>query len=306
MSEGRERAGLALALAVMGAGWGLTQPLGKIAVTGGLGPLGMVFWQLILSILILGAICLATGRRLWPRGGAQVAICLAVALLGTILPNTASYHAAAHLPSGVLSVLVSLVPLMAFPMALMLGAERFSFTRLAGLGLGLSGVLLLVVPEASLPDPAMAVWVPLGLVAPFLYACEGNVVARWGTAGLDPLELLCAASILGAGLALPLSLMTGEWVDPRGPWGAPEWALIGSSLIHAVVYTGYVWIIGRAGPVFAVQVGYFVTGFGVIWAMLILNETYSPWIWTAMALIVAGMLLVQPRPKGVLAPSGAV
>jgi drug/metabolite transporter (DMT)-like permease len=40
-----------------------------------------------------------------------------------------------------------------------------------------------------------------------------------------------------------------------------------------VVYAGYVWLVGRAGAVFAAQVAYLVTLFGVFWAMLILGET---------------------------------
>ena len=89
---------------------------------------------------------------------------------------------------------------------------------------------------------------------------------------------------------------TGQFIDPRPPWGAPDHALIASSLIHVAVYTTYVWLVGRAGPVFAVQVSYLVTGFGVLWAILILNESYSGWVWGAMGVMMLGMFLVQPRP----------
>ena len=54
---------------------------------------------------------------------------------------------------------------------------------------------------------------------------------------------------------------------------------------------------GRAGAVFAAQGAYIVTGFGVLWSMLLLGEVYSIWIWAAMALIFAGLFLVQPRPR---------
>ena len=74
-----------------------------------------------------------------------------------------------------------------------------------------------------------------------------------------------------------------------------------SAVVHVLVYASYVWMVGRAGPLFAVQVSYLVTGFGVIWSMLILGEMYSVWVWAAMVLILSGVFLVLPRPRETLA-----
>lgn len=292
---GAGRVRLILLLVVIGAGWGLTEPLSKIAVDGGYQPLGLIFWQLVIASVALGLVCLLRGRlpRITPR---RLGLWAVIALVGTILPNGVSYRALAHLPSGVMSILISMVPMFAFPIALALGNDRFSLTRIAGLCLGLGGVVLIVGPEASLPDPAMAAFIPLALLAPFFYAVEGNLVSRWGTSGMDPVQTLFGASILGMVLVLPATLASGQWIDPRPPWGAADMALIASSLIHAVIYCGYVWMVGRAGSVFAAQVAYLVTSFGMLWAMLILGEAYSGYVWTALALMLSGLALVQPRP----------
>lgn len=283
-------------LALMGAGWGATQPLSKIAVSEGYRHFGLVFWQLAIGAAILSVIQAVRGVRLrCDRPALRVYVF--IALIGTILPNSASYEAIRHLPSGLVSILLALVPMFAFPMALMLGNERFVLIRFFGLVLGLTGVLLIVGPEGSLPDRAMVLWVPLALIAPLFYGFEGNAVARWGTAGLSPIEVLYGASLFGALLMLPVTLLTGHFIDPRPPWGAPDFALVATSVIHVTVYTTYVWMVGRAGPVFAVQVSYLVTGFGVIWAMLILGESYSGWVWAAMAVMFLGMFLVQPRER---------
>ena len=286
---------------LLGAGWGITQPLTKLAVSTGHGHFGLIFWQLVIGAVLMAVIALATGRRL-PLTRAALRVYVVIAVIGTVLPNTASYQAAVHLPSGVLSILLSLIPMMAFPIALGLGLERFRMRRLAGLGLGLGGVTLLVLPGASLPDPAMVIWVPVAVIASLCYAFEGNYVSRWGTAGLDPVQVLLGASAVGAMITLPLVLSSGQWISPHAPYGVAEWALIGSSTVHVLVYTAFVWLVGRAGAVFAVQVSYLVTGFGVIWAMLLLGERYAPLIWVAMAMMMAGMALVQPRPKAALAP----
>ena len=159
------------------------------------------------------------------------------------------------------------------------------------------GVALLVLPEATLPDRAQAVWIPVALLSSLFYAIEGNYVARYGTAGLGPIRTLLGASLAGLILVAPAAWLSGQFIDPRGPWGAPDHALIASSLLHAMAYAGYVWLVGIAGSVFAVQVSYFVTLFGVTWAMLFLHEAYAPLIWAALGLMMAGMALVQPRPR---------
>lgn len=295
----RERLWLIGVLALLGAGWGATQPLAKIAVSGGYRPFGLIFWQLVLSGALLAGLVVLRGRR--PRfGRRQLVMCTVIALIGTVLPNAASYQAAVYLPAGVISILLSLVPMFAFPIALLMATDSFGWLRLAGLLCGLLGVALITGPEASMPEAWMAAFIPLALIAPVFYGLEGNVVARYGTAGLGPIELLCGASVVGAAIALPLALVSGQWIDPRPPWDAPDLALVLSSAIHAVVYAGYVWMVGRAGAVFAAQVSYLVTGFGVVWAMLILGERYSAWVWAAMAVMFVGLFLVQPRPKPAL------
>jgi drug/metabolite transporter (DMT)-like permease len=185
---------------------------------------------------------------------------------------------------------------MSFHIALALGMDRFSALRFAGLALGFAAILMIALPQSSLPDPAMVLWLPMALIAPAFYAIEGNFVARFGTEGLDPVQVLLGACLVGVLMALPLAVMTGQWISPLPPWGAPDLAIVGSSFAHALAYAGYVWMVGRAGAVFSAQVSYIVTVFGIFWAWLILGETYSGWVWAAVALMFAGLFLVQPRP----------
>lgn len=281
-------------LALLGAGWGASQPLAKIAVSEGYRHFGLVFWQLVIGSVLLGAILLVRRRPL-PLGAPYLRLYAVIALIGTVLPNSASYQAAVYLPAGVISILLSLVPMFAFPIALAMGTDRFGWARFGGLLCGLAGVLLIVGPEASLPDAALAAFIPLALIAPAFYALEANVVAKWGVLDLDPVQVLFGASVAGAVIALPLALASGQWIDPRPPWGPPDLAVGISSAIHAVVYCGYVWLVGRAGSVFAAQVSYLVTAFGVLWAMAILGERYTGFVWAAMLVMFMGLFLVQPR-----------
>ncbi len=297
----KEKWFLVLTLVLMGAGWGLTTPLAKIAVSTGYGYIGLIFWQAAIGSALMAIIALVRGDGL-PMHRQALGLYVIVAMTGTIFPDAASYQAFVHLPSGVMSIVLSLVPMISFPMALALRLETFSPVRFLGLLSGLSGVLLLVLPKTSLPDSAMLAWIPLALVAPFFYAFEGNFVAKWGTRGLNPVQLLFGSSLIGAIVTLPLALASGQFISPIRVWAAPEWALVASSVIHVIVYAFYIWLVRKAGPVFAVQTGYLVTGFGIVWAMLILNESYSPFFWAAMGLVLTGVFLVQPTRKEALAP----
>ena len=185
--------------------------------------------------------------------------------------------------------------MFAFPIALMMGNDRFQLRRLGGLVLGFIGVLILIGPEARLSESATIGFILLGLVAPLFYGFEGNYVAKYGTQGLDPVETLLGACILGIILIFPTTLASGQWIDLRLPWSAPDYALFVSSLLHVFVYTTYVWLVGRVGSVFASQVSYAVTLFAVFWSIILLGERPGLWFWGALLIMLLGMFLVAPR-----------
>ena len=286
-----------LILVWLGVGWGSTQPLGKIATMGGAGPFALIFWQSVICVVVLGAISGLRGRGLVFTPGALTFYAV-VAVIGTLIPNTTFYLSVAHLPAGIMSIIISTIPLIAFPMALVLRMERFTLQRVAGLGLGLCGVALIALPRASLPDPAMAAWLPLAMVGPLFYAMEATFVARFGTANMDPIQAMFGASVAAMILSLPIMLVMGQGFVPW-PVGRPEAALIASSVLHGLLYSTYVWLAARAGSVFASQNTYLVTASGVFWAMLFLDERFSPMIWLALAIMLAGVALVRPRRAAV-------
>jgi drug/metabolite transporter (DMT)-like permease len=283
-------------LLLLGIGWGSTQSLGKLAVSSGHQHFGLIFWQLVIGAVLLGAVN-GLRRRSFAITAAGLRFAVVIALIGTLIPNSTFYMSVAHLPGGVMSILISTIPLLSFPLALLLGMDRFSARRLLGLCFGLVGVALIALPQSSLPSPEMVAWLPVAMIGPLFYALEGNIVAKWGTAGLDAVQAMFWASLVGAAMALPLTLLSGHWINPLPPYGVPELALIASSCVHALVYAAYVWLAARAGAVFAAQTAYFVTGSGVLWAMLLLGERFSGWVWAALAVMLVGLFLVQPRQR---------
>ena len=283
------------ALVLIGIGWGSTQPLGKIAASTGRPPFDLILGQLVICSVVLGALTLVRGKRLVLTRRAM-GFYVAVAVLGTLVPNLTFYISVHRLPAGIMSILISTVPLMAWPMSIALGIDRLEAKRLAGLLLGLAGVAMIAAPGASLA-PGMVAYLPLALVGPFFYAVEGVFVARYGMAGMDPVQAMFGASVVALVLCVPLVWLTGSWVNPAPPWGRAEAALLVSSTLHACLYAGYVGLAAKAGAVFASQTAYIVTASGLGWAMLLLGERFSPLVFVAMAVMLVGLTLVRPRAR---------
>lgn len=290
----KTRVGLIAALVLFGATWGLTIPLMKIAVSTGYQQFGLIFWEFVITTVFLGMVSRMNGR--FPKlTRDHFIIFVTIALLGTLIASSISFTAIRHIPAGVYSVVISLVPMFALPIAILMGLEQFEWKRTIGIVLGLCAILILTGPDASLPDPSKAIYVLLACIAPLCYGLEDNFVGKFTLRGLTSVQALLGASVVGLVIITPVSLATGQWFSLNHAWGPPEWAILFMSLLHGFAYTGYVWLIGRAGPVFSAQVAYLVTGFGVFWSMVILNESYSAWVWGAAGLMMVGLFLVQPK-----------
>ena len=281
-------------LLVLGTGWGSSQSTGKLAVSTGHLPFTVIFWQLAISTLLLGGLALGRGQRplLTPPA---LRFYVVVAVLGTLVPNLTFYLAVRHLSAGVMSIIISMVPILAWPMAVALGMDRFTRRRLAGLGLGLAGVGMIAWAGGAIGVEFPLVWFAVALLGPVFYAMEGTYVAKRGAAGMDAVTAMFGASAMGLVLCLPILLATGQGVALPLPFGVAEWAILVQSVLHAFLYSGYVWLAIRAGSVFAAQTSYLVTGTGMFWAMVIMGERFPPLVWVALVVMLAGVALVRPR-----------
>ena len=137
----------------------------------------------------------------------------------------------------------------------------------------------------------------VGLVEPFCYGLEGNYIARFTLPAIDPIVILFCAAIIGAVVTAPLSLGTGVWFDMPGAFNSVEQAIVTLWVIHVAAYTSYIWLVGKAGPVFSSQVAYIVTVSAMFMSAIFLGEAYSPYAFVSLALMTAGLMLVQPPIK---------
>lgn len=286
------------ALFAIGSAWGSSMPMIKIAVAGGYLPTGILALQTLLTVVVVGAFLGLTGRwRQIPTDRAHVRLYAVVGVFSMTIPHLASLSATAHLPAGVMSIIMSLVPIFVLPLSLMLGLERFRSKRLIGVMLGAVAITMLIAPATSLPAPGLWVWVLVGALAPLFYAMEGIYVSQSAARQAGPFVVLWMGAVLALIAAVPLALATDALHWPAEGLGLPELAILGSGVLSVLAYAGYIALLRHTGPVFGAQVSYIVTGMGMIWAMLLLGERYSPWVWGAVMVLFLGLFLVQPHRK---------
>ncbi len=281
-------------LVMMGAVWGATPAIGKIIMESGHRPFGILVWTLVIAIVISGGTTLIRGRGL-PINRQTLGLFLGVSLLGEVLPHVMTYTAVLHLQAGIVAIGLTLIPMFAMVIALALGLEKLVAIRVLGTVLGAIAILLIVVPDASLPDKSKVWYIALVIGAAICYGGEGNFLSWYGDQKLDAMQILFGASLLSLCIAVPNAIMFDQFINPFDAWTTPEYLILLSAVISALTYVTYIWLIGEAGPVFSSQVAYLVTGFGVIWSILLLSEQYSMWVWMAFVLMLVGISLVQPR-----------
>ena len=286
------RLALVGALVAIGAAWGLTLPLLRVAVSTGHGPFGLMVWQSVVMVALLLPMAAAAGRPLPPVRG-NLGLFAAVSGFGAVIPGFFTFVSAAALPAGVRAIIIAMVPMFVLPMALVMGFERPDVRRALGVALGAVAVVLLVLPGAEATAGAGAVMILVALLAPVSYGIEATYLAWRGPHGLHPFQVLLGATVLGLAALVPLAAATGQLFAPW-PFGRAEAALLATAVLNTLAYSGYVWLIGRAGSVFASLISYLVTGFGVVFARLLLGESYSALVWASLALMVAAIALVQP------------
>ncbi len=264
-----------------------------MAISTGHDAMGISLITSAISLVLTTTLLVLSGGRL-PLGRGALLFYLACGVFGTALPNTLSYIIIEHLPVGIVAILIATVPMLTILLGWAVGLERFAPLRTLGIVLGMVAVALITLPDSSLPEAGQAFWVALGLVIAASYAVENIIIGSVSPRGADALTIITGLSWGGFLLLLPLVAARGTWVD-ISPMGPPELALLALGVIHVVCYFGFIWIIGKAGPVFAAQIGYVVTLSGVFWGMALLGERHSGYIWLALVLMLIGMALVKPK-----------
>ncbi len=164
-----------IVLLFMGMVWGYSISLAKMAVAGGAHPFGVTLWTSVLGAGFLIAYSAARRRPISVKPNV-LWLYVVCGLLGVVIPAILLYYAASRLPAGVLAITGTVGPILTFLFSALCGLERFASLRVLGVVFGALAVVLLVAPEASLPDPSAAPWVLLACGCGVSYALENMIL----------------------------------------------------------------------------------------------------------------------------------
>jgi drug/metabolite transporter (DMT)-like permease len=277
-------------LFLMGASYSLLFAVNKLAVTNDIPYLGYVFWQSLgggLFLLVLGALRRDLPRLDWQHlrtdfvwGG--LAIAAPISLLTYIAP---------HLPAGLITMTLVLVPLCTYVLALLFRVDRFRVLGVLGLLFGLAGVLLIIVPGVSLPTREMAGWLLLALLAPVMFGLATVFTARFRPPASSSLNLSCGLLLGSALLMVPVMLGLGQGYAFDSGNLTGDVAILYAGLLNAWISVLFLELVRLAGPVFTTQHNYIATLAGFGWGVLFFGEGYNAYIWGATALMFIGLTL---------------
>ena len=283
-------------LLIMGTAWGLSFSLGKIAVENGAKPFGVAQFQVMFAGIVLLFVNVIRGKSTQNMRD-KLGFIFCIAMLGAAIPSVLFYYAAPHVPAGVLSITVALIPLMTYGFSIPLKLETFSVVRAVGLVFGVIAICLIALPENSLPDPATLPWIFIACISALCYAVENIILGFKSALTVGPMRLAMGMNLIAAVTLLPITILTDSYFSPSLPLKTVDYAVIGLGLITVVAYTMFVLSVGLFGSVFSSQVGYIVTLTGVFWGMIIFGESPSVWIWLSLCAMIVGLALVTPRKK---------
>ena len=283
-----------LPVAVLTLIWGCNWPVLKMGVTE-IAPLTFRTITLPLSALGLLAVARWSGdsikvpRRLWGK-------VVALALFNITLWNGLVLFGLQQLPAGRSAILAYTMPIWSVLFSLVLLSEPLGWRRIAGMALGMLGMALLLgddvrhlqrTPTAALLILGASIGWALGtvLLRKWRLPIPQNTLSGWMMLlGSMPIALL-APLFATAPLAMPSASL----------WFAMLYNIfLAGTLAHWAWFT-----LARTLPVAVSSMSSLpVPIVGVFAGMAFLGERPGPSEWTALALVVAAMVLVlwSPRP----------
>ncbi len=285
---------IAIQFVLAGVVWGSSFLFMKVALEG-ISPAQVAGSRLVFGALALGLFVLikreSLPRRLRIWGHMTV-----LAVTFCVVPFLLFSWAQQHVTSGLASIYNATTPIMTAIMAgLLLRVEKLKRLQIAGIGVGILGVVVIIGPWQGL-DLSQSLVAQLAILG--ATACYGFSLAYMRRFVADTGMSALVFSFLNIGIAAVIMIVLSPAIALT-PVELDPW-IVTSVVLLGCLGTGiaYVWnqnVVRAWGPTRASTVTYITPLVGVVLGVLILGEQLS-WNEPAGALIVfLGILLAQDR-----------
>jgi drug/metabolite transporter (DMT)-like permease len=272
-------------LLILGAIWGASYLFIKIGIRD-LSP-AMVAWaRVALAAAVLVPLAQRQGGLRQVRGSLWVLVLLAaIQVAGPFLLIAAGEQ---EISSSLAGILVSAAPLFTALLAIWIDSEeRSTGPRAIGIGLGLTGVVVLL--GVDLGGSSSALLGGGAVVLGALGYAVGGFIAKRRLAYAHPMSVAAAVMIASTVLLAPFGLLSAPGSMPGlGPVAAVlALGIVGTGVGFAIFYS----LIGSVGPARTLIVTYIAPGFAVGYGAVFLNERIRVSTLIGLALIVGGSWL---------------
>ncbi|MFZ9035581.1 MAG: DMT family transporter [Francisellaceae bacterium] len=278
-------------LLLLGSLWGSGYTIARYCMTHGVAPLGYGFWQSLGPMLFL--LCVVFSARIsFSFKPHYIRYYVACGVLGIAIPNTVMYFAAAHIPSGILTVLVNTVPILTFPLAILFSIERFDKRRLFTVLMGFSGIFLTILGNLHLPSLDKIPWTIITLIAPLCFALCAVWIAAFRPFPSNSLSLSLGMLTVSTLCLTPLTLIYGQFYAFDFPFNSNDWLIMLEIILSSAGYVVLFILIRLAGPIYYSLVGGIASVVGLIWGWLFYGETLNTASWLGVILIIMAVILL--------------
>jgi drug/metabolite transporter (DMT)-like permease len=250
--------------------------------------------RFLIAGVVLAAILAARGERLPGRAHWGGLLIVGVLLIG--VGNGMVVVAEQWVPSGIAAVVIATTPFwMATVEALIPGGERFSRRTLTGMGIGFSGILLLLWPDLTAGGTGGRQFV-IGLIALQLAEIGWAIGTSYSKRHARDVNALAAAAlqmIYGGAAMMAIAILRGEWADlyftARSATAEIYLIVVGS----LVAFPAYIYALKHL-PVSTVSLYSYVNPvIAVVLGTLLLGEPFGLRIVVASALVLTGVGVVR-------------
>jgi drug/metabolite transporter (DMT)-like permease len=282
-----------LAFALVYVFWGSTY-LGIAIGVEHIPPALMCATRFLIAGTLMLAYCAFRGRRIvfGPRQLWHMAVVGTLLLMGGNL--TLSY-AERVVPSGLSALLIAITPLWFLVLdAWLVGDHHISRRGLAGLALGIVGMVVLLWPKLAAASTLghRELWFSLSLVGGSFSWALGSVLSKVWQSGEDPFSAT-AWQVVFAGLANLIFAIFNRDLT-RVVWtargvGAVLYLVVGGSWIG---YTSYIWLLRHVPSSKVSTYAYVNPVVAVFLGWLVLHEAIDRYILIGSAVVVASVILV--------------
>jgi drug/metabolite transporter (DMT)-like permease len=287
-------AGDAARLLLLAGLWGGSFAFMRVAVPA-FGPLWLAFSRVALAFVALFALALA--RRSIPPFFAHWRDYLVIGVLNSALPFSLFCYAELYVSASTAAILNATTPFFgALAAALWLG-DALTLRKVAGMALGLAGVVVLVGWQ---PEPLSGTMLLAALACLGAALCYG-IASVYAKRRMRTSSAMALYSQLTAAVVLAPALL---WV----PLPKTLSVLVAANVLAlalastAFAYLLYFRLIATIGPARALTVTFLIPLFGVLWGFVFLGEALAVHMLAGCALILAGTWITARDSRRRVAP----